>query len=182
MEVGGAGFARYFGICSFWPTLNPKVPCGGSSRLRSAGGGPRRVRGSFVRLRGGPLAGPAVRRFSGTVDLWPHGSLLLWARYSPRTARRNARVARHRFLSDSRALLRGEEAGWRRGVWGEGTRQRREAADQRGPLTEERRPRNGGRAPAQRPPGPLPAQSSRVAGVWRGRGSESRAREPSGSR
>lgn len=177
VEVGGAGFARYFGICSFWPTLNPKVPCGGSSRLRSAGGGPRRVRGSFVRLRGGPLAGPPVRRFSGTIDSRPLGCLLLWA-LLPRTARRSARVARHRFLSDSRALLRGEEAG---GAGGEGTRRRREAPGERGPLTEECRGKSWGRAPAQRPAGPLPAQSSRAAGVWRGRGSESGAREPSSS-
>lgn len=51
------------------------------------------------------------------VRLRPSGFLLLWA-LLPRAARRHALRARYRFLSDSRALLRGEEAGWRRGGGG----------------------------------------------------------------
>lgn len=67
------------------------------------------------------------------VRLRPHGFLLLWA-LLPRAARRDALRARHRFLSDSRALLRGEEAGWRRGGGGAtaaGGRGRSRAANRR---------------------------------------------------
>lgn len=125
--------------------------------------------------------GRAVGRACGTpLQLGarprPHCFLLLWTRL-PRAARRNARVAPHRFLLDSRALLRGEEAGWR---WG-GARGRREAAGERGPRTEDWRERNWGRGPALRATGPLPAQASRAVRVWGGRSSESRARERSGS-
>lgn len=148
------------------------MPCGGSPRLRGAGGGQRRVRSSFVRLRGGPLAGPGVSGFTEASHCHHKALLLLWA-LLPRAARRDALAAEHRFLADSRALLGGEEAGGG-GAATAGGRGRSRAAN--GSLE---------RAEPGARPGPsrsLPAHSSRVAGAWRGRGSESGAREPSGSR
>lgn len=118
------------------------------------------------------MAGPAVRRFSRTLDSRPHVFLLLWA-LLPRTARTNARVARHRFLSDSRALLRGEEAGWS-GGGREGTRRRREAAGERGQLTEEWRQRSRGRAPAR-------PSAGRVRFPRRGRGLRERGEGGAGN-
>lgn len=167
--------AQHFGSCSLGWTSSPIVLCSGSSRLRGAGGGQRRVQGSFVRQRGGPLAGACGTPLQWGARPRPPGLLLFWAPLL-RPARHDAPVARHRFFSalgrcSEVSLL---EAG-KRGVGGYGGR-RAAAAEA---LSEGSRASGGGWVRgARQGPAPFPRGSFRRArGLehwapewWRGRG------------
>uniref|UniRef100_A0A8D0NRP5 Chromobox 1 n=1 Tax=Sus scrofa TaxID=9823 RepID=A0A8D0NRP5_PIG len=69
------------------------VPCGGSSRLRSEGGGERRVRGSFVQQRGGRLAGACGTPLQWGARQRSPGLLLFWSPLPPAGPTRRASSA-----------------------------------------------------------------------------------------